>query len=52
MYISWQNTKFTLKYTLIFVILGYQENFLRTQKRIQISHGKQTIGIQVIEGSH
>ena len=29
--------------------LGYQENFLGTQKRIRISHGKRAIGVRVIE---
>ena len=31
------------------VFLGYQENFLGTQKRVRISHCKRAIGVRVIE---
>ena len=44
-----KNTKISRKYPYIFVLLGYQENFLGTQKRVRISHGKRAIGVRVIE---
>ena len=32
----------------MFVFLSYRKNFVGTQKRIQISHGKRAIGVRVI----
>ena len=29
--------------------LSYRKNFVGTQKQVQISHGKQAIGVQAIE---
>ena len=32
-----------------FVYLSYWKNFLGTQKRVRISHGKRAIGVRAIE---
>ena len=37
------------KKTKIFVFLSCQKNFLGTQKRVRISHGKPVIGVRAIE---
>ena len=37
------------KFPLVFVFLSYQKNFVGTQKRVQISHGKRAIGVRAIE---
>ena len=36
-------------FPLIFVFLSYRKNFVGTQKRVRISHGKQAIGVRAIE---
>ena len=33
----------------IFVFLSYRKNFVGTQKRVRISHGKRAIGVRAIE---
>ena len=35
--------------SLIFVFLCYQKNFVGSQKRVQISHGKQAICVRTIK---
>ena len=37
------------KNPLIFVYLSHQKNFVGTQKRVRISHGKRAIGVRAIE---
>ena len=37
------------KYPQIFVLLIYRKNFVGTQKRVRISHGKRAIGVRAIE---
>ena len=37
------------KFPLNFVFLSYQKNFIRTQKLVRISHGKQAICVRAIE---
>ena len=37
------------KFPEIFVFLSYRKNFLGTQKRARISHGKRAIGVRAIE---
>ena len=37
------------KFPLIFVFLSYRKNFVGTQKRVRISHGKRAIGVRAIE---
>ena len=37
------------KFPQIFVLLIYRKNFIGTQKRVQISHGKRAIGVRAIE---
>ena len=37
------------KFPKIFVFLSYWKNFVGTQKRVRISHGKRAIGVRVIE---
>ena len=39
----------SLKYLFTFAFLGYQKNFLGTQKRVRICHGKRAIGVRVTE---
>ena len=36
------------KFPKIFVFLGYRKNFVGTQKRVRISHGKRAIGVRAI----
>ena len=43
---AWENN---LKTSINICFLGYPDNFLRTQKRVRISHGKRAIGARVIE---
>ena len=33
----------------MFVFLSYRNNFLRTKKRVHMSHGKRAIGVRAIE---
>ena len=37
------------KFPQIFVLLIYRKNFVGTQKRVRISHGKRAIGVRAIE---
>ena len=37
------------KIHLIFVFLSYRKNFVGTEKRVRISHGKRPIGVRAIE---
>ena len=37
------------KFPLLFVLLNYRKNFVRTQKRVRIGHGKLAIGDRAIE---
>ena len=37
------------KYPKLIIFLTYRMNFLRTQKRVQINHGKRAIGVRVNE---
>ena len=37
------------KFPLIFVFLSYRKNFIGTQKRVRICHGKRVIGVWAIE---
>ena len=37
------------KFPYIFVFLSYRKNFVGTQKRVRISHGKRAIGVRAIE---
>ena len=37
------------KFPKIFVFLSYWKNFIGTQKRVRITHGKQAIGTRAIE---
>ena len=37
------------KKSLIFVFLSYRKNFVGTEKRVRISHGKRDIGVRAIE---
>ena len=37
------------KFPLTFVFMSYRKNFLGTQKRVRISHGKRVIGVRAIE---
>ena len=36
-------------FPLIFVFRSYWKNFVGTQQRVRISHGKRAIGVQAIE---
>ena len=36
------------KFPQIFVLLIYRKNFVGTQKRVRISHGKRAIGVRAI----
>ena len=38
-----------IKNPFIFVFLSYRNNFVGTQKRVRISHGKQAIGVRATE---
>ena len=33
----------------MFVFLSYRKNFVGTQKRVRISHGKRAMGVRAIE---
>ena len=49
---SKHNTQFhneLKKNPYIFVFLNYRKNFVGTQKPLPINHGKQAIGVRVIE---
>ena len=37
------------KYPEIFVLMNYRKNFVGTQTRVQITHGKRAIGVRAIE---
>ena len=37
------------KFPLTFVFMSYRKNYVRTQKRVRISHGKRAIGVRAIE---
>ena len=37
------------KFPYIFVFLSCRKNFVGTQKRVRISHGKRAIGVRAIE---
>ena len=37
------------KFPEIFVFLSYRKNFVGTQKRVRISHGKRATGVRAIE---
>ena len=37
------------KFPLVFVFLSYRKNFVGTQKRVRINHGKQAIGVRAID---
>ena len=37
------------KFLEILVFLSYRKNFVGTQKRVRISHGKRAIGVRAIE---
>ena len=34
----------------MFIFCCYQKNFIGTQKRVRISHGRRSIAVQAIEG--
>ena len=38
-----------IKFPLVFVFLSYRKNFVGTQKRVRINHGKRAIGVRAIE---
>ena len=42
--------QFEKKNPYIFVFLSYRRNFLGTQNRVRISHGKQAIGVRAVVG--
>ena len=46
--IHFHDKRISINYPQIFV-LSYQKNFIGSQKRVRISHGKQAIGVRVIE---
>ena len=37
------------KFPLVFVFLSYRKNFVGTQKRVRINHGKRAIGVRAVE---
>ena len=37
------------KFPLVFVFLRYRKNFVGTQKRVRINHGKRAIGVRAID---
>ena len=37
------------KFPQILILLIYRTNFVRTQKRVRITHDKRVIGVRVIE---
>ena len=37
------------KFPYIFVFLSCRKNFVGTQKRVRISHGKRAIGVRAVE---
>ena len=37
------------KFPLVFVFLSYWKNFVGTQKRVRINHGKRAIRVRAIE---
>ena len=37
------------KFPFVFVFLSYGRNFVGTQKRVRINHGKLAIGVQAIK---
>ena len=40
---------FDLLYNFIYVFWTYRKNFIGTQKRVRMIHGKRAIGVRVIE---
>ena len=49
---SIHNIHFVIKFrtkSLFFFFLSYRKNFVGTQKQVQISHGKEAIGVRAVE---